>query len=217
MKNLIISLVSALLLFFCACEKQDMETFSPPTPDGTDALKSGASTIETPLELSGVMHFYVYAVKEDHLVVDSKLPMTATLTHEGGQNYLLVTTETTPGPPHITYREMEIDVKITPGGQVKFSWPDEWMEIDIISKPPVLTPFLHTDMAEQVKEHTGYDLHGPGINKGTLDYKGFFDGEEFFAKWHWAGKQLVPGTFGSYIAMVDGLIKLEFSFELTVD
>ena len=72
-------------------------------------------------------------------------------------------------------------------------------------------------MAAQVSMHTGYDLHGPGINKGTLDYKGSFDGESFFAKWHWAGKQLVPGTFGPYIAMVDGLIKLEFSFELTVD
>jgi len=196
MKNLIISFVSALLLFFCACEKQDMETLSPQTQDESDALKSGASIIETPLELSGFMHFYVYAVKEDHLVVDSKLPMVATLTHKKGHDYLLVTSETIPAPPYFTYRKMEID---------------------LISVPPVLTPFLHTNMAEQVKEHTGYDLHGPGINKGTLDYKGSFDGESFFAKWHWAGKQLVPGTFGPYIAMVDGLIKLEFSFELTVD
>jgi len=215
MKNLIISLVSALLMFFCACEKQDLETLNPQTTNGLAALKSGSSIIESPLELSGVMHFYVYAVKEDHLVVDSKLPMEAILTHNGGQNYTLDTKEHTPPQspmPGILYRTMSIDVKITPGGQVKFSWPDPgpdtWWEL----------PVAHPDgMAAQVSMHTGYDLHGPGINKGTLDYKGFFDGEEFFAKWHWAGKQLQPGEFGPYKVLVDGLIKLEFSFELTVD
>ncbi|MEJ2115521.1 MAG: hypothetical protein P8X88_05615 [Gammaproteobacteria bacterium] len=102
---------------------------------------------------------------------------------------------------------MIIDVKITPGGKVKFSWPDEWWEL----------PGAHPDgIAAQVALHTGYDLHGPGINNGTLDYKGSFDGARFFAKWHWTGKQLVPGTFGPYIQLRDGTIKLEFSIDLTV-
>ena len=210
----LIFLLSLMLFFTCDMQRVEPESIFQ---DGPVTMKSKASNIDVPLELTGVMHFYVYAIKEDHLVVDSKLPMIATLTHIAGQNYLLETKETMPVPPFLPYREMSIEVKITSGGQVKFSWPEEWLEIDIISKPPVLTLFPHYNMAEQVKEHTGYDIHGPGINKGTLDYKGSFDGEDFFAKWHWTGKQLVSGTFTPYIPMVDGTIKLEFSIELSVD
>ena len=205
--SVLIFLLSLMLFFTCDMQRVEPESLYQ---DGPVTVKSKAS-IETPLELTGVMHFYVYAIKEDHLVVDSKLPMIATLTHIAGQNYLLETKEYTPPQspmPGMLYRTMIIEVKITPGGQVKFSWPEVWWEL----------PGAHPDgMAAQVALHTGYDLHGPGINKGTLDYKGSFDGEDFYAKWHWTGKQLAPGTFGPYIQMVDGIIKLEFSIELSVD
>ena len=198
-----------MALFF-TCDMQQVEPESI-LHDGPYTMKSKVSISDVPLNLTGHQRFYAYAIKADNLVVDSKLPMTATLRHIEGQNYLLETKEFTPPAspsPGILYRTMSIEVKITPSGRVMFSWPDEWQEL----------PGAHPDgMAAQVAEHTGYDLHGPGINKGTLDYKGSFDGEDFFAKWHWTGKQLEPGTFGPYVNLVDGIIKLEFSIDLIVD
>ena len=217
MKNLIISFVSALLLFFCACEKQDMETLNPQTPDGPDALKSGASIIETPLEFTGITRYTAYSVKEQRYIKspdDGGPNVTALLTHKKGHDYLLVTTETIPFPPFFIFRIMEIDVKITPGGEVMFSWPENWLQVNSFADPN-LTP--HSGMIEQVKWDMGYVIHGPGINKGTLNYKGTFDGKRLLAISHFMGKQVQPGNFIPYFTdIVDGPIKVEFIMDLNV-
>ena len=210
MKTLLISLVSALLLIFCACEKQETESLSPQTLDGTHALKSGVPIIETPLEFTGIARYYAYSVKEKRYIKspDEGGPdVTAVLTHKKGQDYLLVISETVPVLPFPS-RIMEIDVKITPGGVVTFSWPEEWIELGM----------PNSDMIEQIKEHMGYVIQGPGINKGTLNYKGTFDGERLIALSHFMGEQVQPGTFGEWFKeIVDGPIKVEFLFDLTVN
>ena len=105
------------------------------------------------------------------MVVDSSVPATAILTHTGGQSYVLETKEYHPFLG-LVFREMTITLKITPSGRVMFAWPDEWLEL----------VGLHADITERVKLHTGYDIQGPGINKGILDYKGFLMGKDFMPK-----------------------------------
>ncbi len=209
MKNLLISFVSAIFLIFCACEKQKIESLSPQTQDGSYALKSGAHVIETPFEFSGIARYYAYSVIENRFIKspDEGGPaMTATLTHKQGHDYLLVTTETVPFLP-FPYRIMNIDVKITPGGVVTFSWPDEWIQIGT----------MHTDIIGQVKSDMGYEITGPGINKGTVDFKGTFDGERLLAISHFMGRQVQSGTFAPWFTdIVNGPIKVEFLFDLTV-
>ena len=148
-----------------------------------------------------------YSILEKRVVVDSNVPATAILTHIGGQSYVLETKEYHPFLGFV-FREITIDLKITPSGRVMFCWPDEWLELD----------GLHTDITEQVKLHTGYNIQGPGINKGTLEYKGFFNGERLYAKAHFTGQQIQPGTFGDYIGQwVEGPVQFEFSLDLSVD
>ncbi len=109
---------------------------------------------------------------------------------------------------------MSIDVKITPGGQVMFSWPEEWMEV-ITFAVPTLTP--HSNIVEQVKLDMGYIIHGAGINKGTVNYKGTFDGERLFAKSNFIGKRIQAGTFGPFISdEAKGPIRVEWFIDLTV-
>ena len=52
-----------------------------------------------------------------------------------------------------------------------------------------------TDVISQISEHTGTALHGTGINKNTLNYKGFYNGEKFFAEMNIIGLQEVPGLY----------------------
>ena len=219
MKKLRFLFVLSSLMLICACEKEDPESLAPldMTQNGSAVLKSGVPVIETPLEFTGITRFTAYSVHEKRYIKspDEGGPnVTAILTHKQGHEYLLGTTETIPFPPFFTFRVMEIHVKITPGGVVTFSWPEEWEQINSFADP-TLTP--HTDMIEQVKADMGYVIKGPGINKGTLIYKGYFDGERLFAASNFMGKQVQPGTFIPWFTeIVDGPIKVEFFIDLTV-
>ena len=212
MKKSIILMAASALMLLCACEKQDPAGTDPQdmTQDGSLALKSGAPIIETPLELTGISRFYAYSVIEDRFIKspDEGGPdVSAVLTHKQGHDYLLVTTETVPMLP-FPYRIMHIDMKITPGGVVMFSWPDEWVQLQMPD----------ADIVEQVKFDMGYEITGSGINKGTVNFKGTFDGERLVALSHFMGKQVQPGNFAPWFTeIVDGPIKVEFLFDLTVD
>ena len=155
------------------------------------------------IDLAGTSHFDFYAAKEKIVLSDGVLLVTATLTHTGGQIYLLETEESVPMDPPMLYRRISFDVKITPAGAVMFSWPGTWWELGTI-RDNVLGQFL---------DHTGCIVHGPGINKETLNYKGHFDGTNFNAKTHFTGQQVQPGTM--YPDLVSGPWQIELSFNLT--
>jgi hypothetical protein len=68
-----------------------------------------------------------------------------------------------------------------------------------------------------VEAHTGYELSGPGVNKGTVNYTGFYDGTKFYADCHVNAFQLVPGPAGTpYAELVAGPIIFSMITELQV-
>jgi len=68
-----------------------------------------------------------------------------------------------------------------------------------------------TNIIGQVKSDMGYEITGPGINKGTVCFKGTFDGERLLALYYLIGKQVQPGNFTPWFTeIVDGPIKVEF-------
>jgi hypothetical protein len=163
-------------------------------------------TVNDKVCLEGTSNFYCYATKQHRLVINPDemyLPMTATLTHVGGQNYLLTTTEW--WTPTEAYRIIDWDVKITAGGVVMFSWPETWYEGGVIHG--------EENVVGQVLRHTGCIIAGPGVNKGTLDYKGKFDGVNFYAATHFTGKQVQVPEMEQY-AGIDGPAKFVFSITL---
>ena len=168
-------------------------------------------TVNDKVCLEGTSNFYCYATKEQRLVVNPDemyLIMKATLKHVGGQNYLLTTTEYMPLPPPegpMLYRIIKFEVKITAGGVVMFSWPEKWIEGGVANSENVVA---------QVLRHTGCIITGPGVNKGTLDYKGKFDGTNFYAETHFTGKQVQDPAMGVY-AGIDGPAKFVFSITLS--
>ena len=212
--------VISSLVFIYACSMQDTDVVSPQnkSEDDPSAMAARVIPIETPLVFNnGFTLYYSYSVHEKRFIKspDEGGPnATAILTHKTGHDYLLVVTETVPFPPFFIFRIMEIDVKITPSGEVMFSWPDNWLQINSFADP-ALTP--HSGIVDQVLTDTGCIIHGPGINKGTVEYKGTFDGERLIAISHFMGDMVQPGTFLPwYGEIVDGPIKHEFLLELSV-
>jgi hypothetical protein len=169
---------------------------------------SSAKSYADEICLQGTSNFDVYAPKEGRVVVNPAemyLTMDATLTHIEGQNYLLTTTETLPpdqGGP-LLYRIIEFNVKISEGGAVKFLWPDSWWELGT----------THSDLAGQFLDHTGCIGAGPGLNKSSLAYNGYFDGVNFYAAMHITAKQVQDPIMPVYIGLI-GPIKFVFSMTL---
>jgi hypothetical protein len=158
--------------------------------------------------LEGTSNFDVYAPKEGRVVVSPDemfLIMEAKLTHVEGQNYLLKTTETMPPPvgPFL-YRKIEWNVKISAGGVVKFSWPKSWWELGE----------THQDVLGQMLTHTGCIFTGPGVNKGTIDYNGYFDGVNFYAAMHLTGQQVQEPLMDVYAGII-GPVKFVVSMTLS--
>ena len=204
----VIMLMSALfsVVFFCACNKVNespMDLFQ----DETVILKSKIVPLEFPLQFTGSTHFEAYALKEHTQVSDGNintLDCIAKLTHIEGQNYLLETEEYF---GTWLFRKVSFDVKISPGGMVMFSWPEEWLEYGAVQ----------TGLLDIFKLHMGYEVFGPGISKGTINYKGFFDEDGLFVSAQFLGKQVQPGTLPIYQEMVEGTIKLKYSMDLALN
>ena len=216
MKNLFIRNVSGikfcsflLVMFFVfSCSKEESPLTIADEP--SDATLKSKVLVDGSIYLAGTSHFDVYAVKEQRVVVDGDLMfllMTAELTHVGGQNYLLETEESLPLPDgsSMLYRKISFDVKITPGGVVMFSWPETWWELGTV----------RADVIGQLLDHTGCIPHGSGVNKGTLNYKGYFDGDKFRVSTHFMGEQVNPEPEMPDYWNIDGPAKFEFSFNLT--
>lgn len=195
-----------LMLLVFGCTKVESPLIMP--DDSSDAILKSKTVINEPINFEGTSEFDVYAVKEHRVIASGDemfLLLTATLTPLGGQDYLFETEEVLPPPvgPFL-YRKISFEVKISPGGAVMFSWPETWWELGTV----------RGDVIGQLLAHTGCIVYGPGINKGTLNYKGHFDGTNFSVKTHFMGKQINPEPAMTDYWNIDGPAQFEFSFEL---
>lgn len=164
-----------------------------------------------PIELEGFVSFPSYAIKEHRVIAPGdiyKFPTTATLTKVDGQNYILKGIAISPdGNIYV-----EFDVKMTPDGVVSFAWPETYM----------INQTTFHDITSIISYHDGTIMHGPGINKSTVNFKGKFDGTKFQAASHFMGKQVEFGSTYFYSEaylghLVEGPISMGFSiFDLKV-
>lgn len=159
--------------------------------------------------LKGFTRFAFYAQKENRFITDGYsmnfLECTAELIFSDNQNFVLTTKEFIPDGSHLLYRELSIIGKITPGGELEYTWPDKWLELG----------GEHSDMLGQFREHTGFILSDE-IIKNISKYKGSFDGNKFFAENHLVGYQEVPGGMPFFKEIVEGPIKINMMFDLEV-
>ena len=72
------------------------------------------------------------------------------------------------------------------------------------------------DILAQVRGHTGMALFGEGINKNTLNYMGYFDGNKLFAHTHIVGLHKMPGEMDFFKILMDGPIMINFMIDLEV-
>lgn len=217
-----------MILLTVSCAKE--EVILPVEDELSDqsALKKAKVLDVEDLILNGETHFPSYAVKEHKVIApwdENFLNCEATLNIEGNQ-MTLVTEESFPGFGVI--RMVTFNGHISSGGVVKFSWPDTWIEFDF-----ELWDYIEKTidvLDDQIKEHTGCTVYGPGKGKGVfrLDYKGTFDGENFYAEAHFMGKQLdafgngmAPWYTKDYIeallgreGYIDGPVQFKFTIEL---
>jgi len=206
--------LSTLLISLNGCTKQ--ETDPAGFNDEVNDMNVKSLVIhEGTVNLQGFMRWYVYAKMEHKLIVDPAMMYTlctAELTFIDEQNFTLHTTEII--PPSLLFREITFKGKMTPGGALKYSWPETWLELQ---PSGLLEPVPFANAPEQLYAHTGYEISGPGVNKGTLNFKGFFDGASFYAESHVNAFQVVPGPSGTpYADLVDGPIIFSMLTELLV-
>jgi len=165
---------------------------------------------EGTVNLDGFTRFAFYAKKVDLVITDGYtdnfLACTAELIFNDKQNFVLNTKESfiLPDGGQMLIREVSFNGKMTPSGQFKFSWPETWIEMGEVK----------TDILGQLREHTGYEIHGPGISNNTINYKGSFDDEKFYAEMHLIGLQEKPGTLPFFLEMVEGPVETKFIIDL---
>ena len=212
-----ILVLSTLLISLTGCTKQDTDPLG--SDDKLNDMNMKSLVVrEGTVTLQGFMRWYVYAKKEHKLIVDPAMMYTmctAELTFTGDQNFVLNTSEIVDmGYGPFLFRQISFKGKMSPGGELKYSWPETWLEFN---GSPDLEPTPYPNLVAQVRAHTGYELSGPGVNKGTMNYNGFFDGTKFFADCHANAFQVEPGNMGApYDVVVDGPIIFSMLTELQV-
>ncbi len=202
-------LLAVLFVFSCSKEESPLAM----NDESSDVMLKSQVLVDVPIHLTGSTHFPSYAVKEHRVISPwelNTLYCEATFTMGQGQNFELSTSEYF-GP--MLFREVVFNGKITPSGIVKFSWPESWMELDFATFQLVENTM---NLLDQFYLHTGCVPYGPGINKGTWYYKGYFDGNKFYVSTHFMGTQEKLGLIGFYKIepLIDGPIQFEFSIEL---
>jgi hypothetical protein len=167
---------------------------------------------EGTIQLQGYTRFAFYVEREHAFITDGYtmnfLGCIAELTLTGNQQFTLHTQEFF--PPEMggmKYREITFEGKISPAGELKFDWPESWWELGQMNTMAIL---------DQVHLHTGCELSGQAINKGTLQYMGYFDGTNFFADMHILGKQVEPGAMDFFKDVREGPIMINFMIDLEV-
>jgi hypothetical protein len=198
-------ILTTLLVAATACDQ-------PPTSPDVDSQFSHGPALnghEGTIQLEGFTRFAFYVPKEHRFIADGYettfLPCTAELTFDHDHGFLLHTKEYIAGTdPLMLYREVTFTGKMTPSGQLKFSWPATWLEFGAVA----------SDVLAEVRLHTGYALSGRGIKQNTLQYEGHFDGKALFAATHFIGKQEQPGVLPLFVEVVDSPAMVNFMIDL---
>jgi len=214
LKRFLFLLASICLLL--GCSKSDQLSCNDLNTTNLNVINQKSLVIhEGTINLQGFTRFAFYATKEGRAITngytDNFLECTAELTFGDKQNFVLHTKEflpfeVVPTTPLTMYREITFNGKMTPSGQLKFTWPETWWELGSV----------RGDVLGQIREHTGMVISGQGINKNTLDYMGYFDGKKFFADMHIVGQQQVPGVMDWFKNIVDGPVLINFMIDLEV-
>lgn len=167
------------------------------------------------IELSGVMNYFTLALKGREVLQDHDNPCDVTLEILEGNNILVTVTEYpkypdgTPMLDEDGNQQIRISPligKMTKGGTIKVSYPVPFIPG---------TDFKVTDI---IQGHTGCELFGPGIQKGTLVFIGNFNGNRLKATANFMSKCEVEWEPNDlFDTPVDGPIKWKWSFDLTVD
>lgn len=211
----LIKILSLMSIFFIGCTKQEE---APLSINENLNVKSPKHLVihEGTIQLKGITGFGFYATKGNTVLVgpyDNFLECKAELTFGDDQNFVLHTKEFFPGATDY-YREVSFNGKMTPSGQLMFSWPQTFIEMNMLTGE---YDEVTDGVLPEMRLHTGCALSGQGINKNTLEYKGYFDGNKFFADMHIVGIQEVAGqlpflsTFLGCPIMINFLIDLDVS------
>lgn len=213
----ILKSISFLLMFLLVLSCSKDEVLLPAGDDPSYELK-GAKVIATPLEFSGDSYYEGYVPKTGLELFGGTLPCVATLISKGGQSYDLILTEIF--VPAVVERHVTFPLKISPGGVVKGYWPETWY--DFGNPPEIEEP--NTNVVGQISGHVGCDLHGPGINKGTIICTGTYDGAGLEIVFRFNGvdngetsTMTPPEGPPAVWDQIDGPAKFEFSYILEVD
>jgi hypothetical protein len=198
------------LMFIIGCSKQDITPVSF-NENLNEMIMKNLVSREGTISLQGFTRFAFYAGKEGRYITDGYtlnfLICSAELTFGDNQSFVLNTKEYMPletGPA--LYRELSFNGKMTPSGELKFTWPEKWIELGE----------ERSDVLGQFKEHTGCVLSGQGNIENFLRYKGNFDGEKLFAENHAVAFQEAPGILPFFMVVVDGPILIHFMIDLEV-
>jgi hypothetical protein len=207
----LVNVLFLLSVFIVGCNKQDF------TPDRFKENINGPDKKcmvihKGTIHLQGFTRFGFYA-KKGHIVLSdpalNALECTAELTFGEKQSFVLKTQEFMPG--NILYRELSFKGKMMPGGEVKFSFPYTYTELDMATMELVE---INVGPLPEIRLHTGCVLYGPGISKNTLVYTGYFRNGKFLADSHFIGHQEVPGVLPFLAEIVEGPIMINFIVDL---
>lgn len=199
-----IALLIVIMLLF-SCNKENITPVTEVNSYEATGLET-AIKFTQPVQLEGFTRFEVYLVGEHRYLFTGDqvfLNCLAWLSPTGKNTCELYFEEYLGEPsPATLYRQTTIEGHISSSGQLKFLWEDQ----------------IHT-----VLEHTGIDVHGPGVNADDMVYKGYYDGVSLYVEQHLIGQQIQPATFDMYwkdpsdpTVLFKGPIQLKFSIELTV-
>lgn len=146
-------------------------------------------------ELTGLALYKTWKVGSGEVIQDVGLPCTAIL--EILENHDIIFTFTELPKPTIACFG-----KISESGVLSFKYPT-----------PVAWGLNITDI---IRMHTCATIWGEGINKGTLVFKGDFDGIRFNATAKFMARIDVPCPDGMLGGPIDGNLHYTFGYDLTV-
>jgi hypothetical protein len=210
-------LMASMAFVLLGCSDDPTSTVGPISqPDHSSALSKVVPRGDGTITLQGFVRWDVYGRKAHKVIVDPTEMYTlcaAELTFKDQQNFELLTKEFfEEGGP--VFREILFKGTMTPSGQLKYAWPETWLEVGNW-ETMVLEPAQYPNVVAQIRSHTGYELSGPGINKNTVNFVGSFDGNNFYADFRVVGFQVEPGAMGPpYDVVVDGPIAFSVMFDL---
>ena len=193
----ILSLAVAILLMM-ACSKSD-----PFYEDSNIAVEKSATAefaAGTIFQLEGAALYKTWAVTDGTLLQDVSNENIGEIEFLGGRDFRFSMQETREGG-----NAMEYYGKISASGELRFQFPSPLFYF------PDGTPFYITDV---IKSHGCVtDLWGPGINQGTLMFKGRFDGTRLTAEAKFMATTIdaCPDMF-SYIGNVHWI----FAYDMTI-